>query len=100
VSIAFGDSTVFSGWAVDARSGTLAEGVDVVVDGIPYRATYGVTRHDVAQVYGNPTFESSGFRLSLAPGVLRRGVHSFAFRILAKDCRTCYEGPSGRLIID
>ena len=35
VSIAFGDSTVFIGWAVDARSGTLAGGVDVVVDGIP-----------------------------------------------------------------
>ena len=100
VSIAFGDSTVFIGWAVDARSGTLAGGVDVVVDGIPYRATYGMTRHDVAQVYGNPTFEGSGFRLSLAPGVLRRGVHSFAVRILAKDCRTCYEGPSGRLIVD
>ena len=100
VSLPFGHSTVFLGWALDVQSGTVAGGVDILVDGVPYRATYGIARSDVAKAHENVLLESSGFRFSLPPGALSRGIHSFAIRVLARDCRACYEGPSGQLVVD
>ena len=98
VSISSREATVFKGWAVDAHSGTVAAGVDVVVDGGPYRAIYGIARKDVAQAI-NPAFKNSGFEFSLAPGVLSKGTHSFNIRIIASDGRAYYEGSSGRLVV-
>ena len=99
VSVSFGDSTIFDGWAAEAQSGTLAGGVDVVVDGIPYRATYGSARDDVAEAQRNPALRNSGFRFTLAPVYLSRGFHSFTIRVIALDGRAYYEGPSGRLVV-
>lgn len=100
VSLPFGHSTVFSGWALDVQNGTVAGGVDIVIDGVPYRATYGIARSDVAKARGNVLLESSGFRFSLGPGALRRGVHSVTIRVLTRDCRAYYEGYSVQLIVD
>ena len=100
VSVRFGDSTMFEGWAADAQGGTLAGGVDVVIDGIPYRASYGRTREDVAQACSNPALRDSGFQFTLAPGALNRGSHSFTIRVIALSGQTYYEGPSGRLIVE
>ena len=100
VTTSFGESTVIVGWAADPESGAVASGVDVVVDDIPYRAIYGIPRSDVAQALANPALENSGFRFSLGPGVLNRGIHSFAIRVLAANGEAYCEGPSGRLIVD
>jgi Polysaccharide biosynthesis enzyme WcbI len=99
VLVPFESSIVFSGWAADIRNGTPAGGVDVVVDGVPYSAIYGIARSDVAQAHGDP-FENSGFQFSLPPGVLSRGVHSFTIRVITHDRGAYWEGPSGRLIVD
>lgn len=98
ISVSSEDATLFEGWAVDDLSGTVAAGVDVVVDGIPYRAVYGKARSDVAAAR-NPAFHNSGFHFSLGPGVLSGGVHSFTIRIIASDGRSYYEGPSGRIFV-
>jgi len=90
---------VMIGWAADPENGRVAQGVDVVVDQIPYRAIYGISRTDVAQTHGNPSLENSGFRFSIGPGLLSRGVHPFAIRVLLPNGEAYCEGPSGRLIV-
>ncbi len=43
-----------SGWAVDGKAESLAGGVDVAIDGSPYKAEYGVDRPDVAKAIRVP----------------------------------------------
>lgn len=100
ISISCKGKTVFEGWAVDEQAGTVAVGVDIVIDGIPYRAAYGTSRIDVAQTRRNPAFECSGFQFSLAPSILGKGIHSFSVRILVQGGQAYSEGPSGRLIVE
>jgi hypothetical protein len=81
----------FAGWAVDNTVGSLASGVDVVIDGRTYSADYGVVRDDVAAYLKTTGYRDSGFRLLVPAGSLHKGHHQSAIRIISKDGKTYQE---------
>ena len=87
-----GASILFSGWAVEEQKGTAAAGVDVVVDGYPYTATYGVERLDVAAYLKSPAYKNSGFQISIPSEDIGGGGHTAAIRVLSNSGKTYWEG--------
>ena len=86
VPVPYGQSVTVTGWAVDEERRSVAGGVDVVVDGMPYRARYGLARDDVAAYLGFPGCKNSGFTLTVPPSKLvEKGLHHVALRVLAND---------------
>lgn len=77
------------GWAIDEPHTNVAAGVELVIDGTPYRATYGIARPDVATYKGSVAYTNSGFTVSFPAGGLGRGTHTLSLRIIASD-RSCY----------
>ncbi len=86
----------FSGWAIDEPDQTVAGGVDLVIDGIPYAAIYGWQRVDVANCFKNMACQASGYVLDLAPGTLCEGEHVVAVRVISHDRTSYYQGPTVR----
>jgi len=82
-----GDVTL-SGWAVDALAKSEAGGVDVVVDGNPYQARYGLGRPDVATATNVPAYGKSGFSFVLAAGSLSKGKHDVIIRVISADTKS------------
>jgi hypothetical protein len=81
------------GWAVDPEAQKAAGGVEILIDGIPYRATYALPRKDVADHFGIPEYASAGFALTTKTGgAIGRGMHRVAVRILTNDRASYYEG--------
>ena len=93
VEVAADQGVTFSGWAIDELHKAAAGGVDVVIDGMPYSARYGVERGDVAGHYNNAALRNTGFEWTLAPGQLSKGLHSVSLRVIASDRKTYYQGP-------
>jgi hypothetical protein len=87
-----GGSILFSGWAVEEPKGTVAAGVDVVVDGYPYTATYGAERSDVAAYLKSPAYKNSGFQISIPSADIGGGRHTAAIRVLSNSGKTYWEG--------
>lgn len=81
-----------TGFAVDDGSKTVARGVEVVIDGKPNTAMYGITRPDVATFFKNPAFSQSGFRYEIPAGSLPSGQHNLKLRILTSDGKSYYDG--------
>jgi hypothetical protein len=75
----------FVGWAVDGSTISLASGVEIVIDGKAYRAHYGDSRPDVAQVLKNGSLNNSGYSLELPAGSLAPGRHEVETRIVTAD---------------
>ena len=86
------------GWAVDRQAQAAAGGVDIVIDGTPYAASYGGDRTDVAEGQKLPAFRYTGFTFS-TPAELLKGVHSIRVRILTTDQKSYYETPNIKVII-
>ena len=80
---------VLSGWAVDGQAVAPASGVDVAVDGHPYKAQYGIDRPDVAGTLKAPQYEKSGFSFVLHAGQMSKGRHTLAVRVISAN-RTSY----------
>src|SRR6185503_19510825 len=74
-----------SGWAVDSPSKQAASNVDVVIDGVPYAATYGLPRVDVASQFKVKSYRKSGYEFSMPAGGLRKGTHTLCIRVVASD---------------
>jgi hypothetical protein len=89
------DSVIgISGWAQDAATKGLAGGVEVVLDGTPYTAKYGIPRGDVADHFKRPEIMNCGYLLELRAGQLTKGPHSVSVRILSADKKSYTEGPT------
>ena len=82
-----------NGWAMDRSKKMPASGVDVVIDGVPYAAKYGIARIDVAKHFDKPEYLKSGYLLMLAPHQLTKGPHALAIRVIANDGKSYNEGP-------
>jgi phosphoglycerol transferase len=83
------DSTyAVRGWAIDDVRHALAGDVDVVVDGQPRAAYYGVNRPDVAARAGVPAYRDSGVLTRLPAALLPPGPHRLALRVVSAD-RAC-----------
>lgn len=85
--------TVFDGFAFDPVAQAPAKGVDVVVDGKAYGATYGAERPDVARFFKAPILIKVGFRAVLPAGSLTIGPHTVVLRVIAADSKSFYESP-------
>ncbi|THD79402.1 MAG: acyltransferase [Phenylobacterium sp.] len=83
----------FRGFGFDKAAGALARGIDVVIDGKPYAARYGLRRDDVAKAEGDPGLALCGFLLTLAAEALPTGPHTVNLRMIAADGTAYYEGP-------
>jgi hypothetical protein len=92
VPVAAGAPVVFVGWAVDEGHKATAGGVDVLVDGMPYAAEYGIERGDVADYLKFAGYKNSGFKLVLPPYEVDRGRHQVALRVLSSDGKGFYDG--------
>jgi hypothetical protein len=82
----------FWGWAVDETQKNSAAGVDILIDGKPFGADYGIERGDVANFFKVPAYKDSGFKLTVPARGLDKGRHQVAVRVLAKDGKSYYEG--------
>lgn len=92
VSVNAAARVVVSGWAVDDVHKSLAGGVDIAIDGKPYGAQYPMDRQDVADFFKNPAYAKAGFVLTLPAGLLSKGRHTVAVRVVDRDARSYSEG--------
>jgi hypothetical protein len=88
-----------SGWAIDEPNKALAGNVDVVIDGVPYGARYGVPRKDVADYFKEPACEKSGFQFSILAGQLTKGTHKVLVRAVASDGKSYVASPEITLVV-
>jgi FkbM family methyltransferase len=96
-----GDAPIqFLGWAVDEPHHSVAGGVDVVIDDVPYAAAYGGYRGDVADHFKNLDCQNSGFLLLLPPGALAKGPHVVKLRTISYDRKSYYQGATLQFTID
>jgi len=76
-----------SGWALDPVTRTAACAMDLVLDGVAYRAAVGVPRGDVAAAYGSRTYLRSGFKAELPAAAMTRGRHDLEVRAVVAGTR-------------
>jgi hypothetical protein len=93
--VAAGEFTIV-GWAVDPEAQSAATGVDVMIDGVPYSATYGIPRQDVADRYKVPAYVRSGFSFSM-PADLVKGARTVSIRVIAAGRKSFYPSPDFRV---
>ncbi len=93
VRVAAGSPLIIVGWAVDEQHQSSAGGVDVVVDGAPFSATYGLERADVAAYLRLPAYKNCGFTVTLPPSkIASKGRHELSLRILTNDGKSFFGG--------
>ena len=100
VRVSFSQDLAISGWAFDEPNRALASHVDVVIDGVPYAASYGVQRRDVANYFKDPVYEGSGFQFSMLAGQLTKGTHKSFIRVVANDGKSYVASPETILVVE
>jgi hypothetical protein len=80
-------ATPIVGWAVDSDTKVLASGVELAIDGHPYKAKYGNSRPDVSIAFKNSAYTNSGYSFSLPADCLAPGTHSLEIRVLSHDAK-------------
>jgi len=100
VRVSAGSEFRVSGWAVDRSTQSAAGGVDVLIDGTPFRGAYGADRRDVVDYFKRPTYLESGFTLSIPAESVARGRHLLSLRVIASDGRCYYRTDSIPVIVE
>ena len=100
VHVSSSQDLLVRGWAIDEPNRALASNVDVVIDGVPYAARYGVGRNDVAAFFKEPAYETSGFQFSILAGQLTKGPHKFFLRVVANDGKSYVASPEIALVVE
>jgi hypothetical protein len=77
-----GQGLGLSGWALDPARQSPASAIDLVLDGVPYRAAVRVPRGDIAQLYGRRDYLRSGFNTELPAALMTTGPHELEVRVL------------------
>lgn len=91
---------VLSGFGFDPVAKAPAKGVDVVIDGKAYAATYGGAREDVAHYFKSPSLAATGYVVTLPAGFLVNGPHKIVVRTIAADGRGYFESPPIPFTVD
>ena len=91
---------VLSGFGFDPVAKAPAKGVDVVIDGKAYAATYGGAREDVANYFKTPGLAATGYALTLPAGFLVNGPHKVVVRVIAADGQGYFESPAIPFTVD
>ena len=96
-----GDAPIqLSGFGFDPVAKAPAKGVDVVIDGKAYAATYGAAREDVANYFKSPGLAATGYAVTLPAGFLVNGPHKIAVRVIAADGKGYFESPPIPFTVD
>jgi hypothetical protein len=96
-----GDEEILvAGWAADPSKKLPAGGVDVVIDGTPFKSGYGTDRTDVASHYNAPAIAKSGFQLSIPKKQLTRGPHGMSIRVITAAKDSYNEGPTVQFTVN
>jgi len=80
-----GEALRVAGWALDAGAQRPAVAVDLVLDGVRYRAAVKFARPDVATAYGDQGYHSSGFDARLPKPAVTPGSHELELRVVLTD---------------
>lgn len=89
-----------AGWAVDQQTASAADGVDVLIDQVPFPTIYGTDRGDVADYFRRPSYRASGFTAEIPADTLSKGQHALALRVVSSDRRCYYQTPSRPIVVD
>jgi hypothetical protein len=84
------------GWALDGRRP--AQGVEIMIGGIPYPASYGFERPDVADTF-KCSCTQSGFRADFSVERLSPGSHTVSVRVISADGASYTEAVWGKIRI-
>jgi len=90
--VSTGEPVVVAGWALDVARLQPAVAVDLILDGVPYRAPVGVLRPDVATAHGSQRYLRSGFNVRFPPDAVSNGSHELEFRIVVGEGRGYVSG--------
>ena len=81
-----------TGWAVDLPNEQPAAEVYVEIDGVMFKAHYGLCRPDVAKYLNNNVYLNCGWRLELPVSMVGvRGAHQLCLKILSKSKSMFYD---------
>lgn len=84
---------LLNGFGFDPVAKVPAKGVDLVIDGKAYGATYGGSRADVASYFKAPALARTGYTMTLPAGTLAKGPHALVVRVIAADGKGYFESP-------
>jgi hypothetical protein len=88
-----------SGWAADDQNKAPAGGVDIAIDGQPFRTQYGAERPDVAAHFNLPAYTKTGFQFLIPGGTFSAGNHKLTVRVISSDGKTYRESDPLTLVI-
>lgn len=92
-------SLQITGWAVDSAAKAPAGGVEVLIDGKPYSASYGRLRDDVVKVHGVAAYAKSNFAFDLKAEDIGAGSHTAVFHILTNDRKSYWESEPYSIVL-
>ncbi len=79
-----------TGWAIDQQTGGNVGDIYLDIDGLLYRAYYGVSRADLVKRFQRTEYENSGFHAAIPISELGTGQHSISIKILSSDRKGYY----------
>ena len=74
--------------------------MDLLIDGIPLQAIYGIYRPDVSDHFQLPAYRPSGFLAGAPMSRFGKGPHALALRVVSTDGRCYYETPAQAVLVD
>ena len=99
VEVAASATLNINGWAADPDARMPLPAIDIVIDSVPYAATYGMERPDVASYLKRPDLTKSGFLFVVPASQLSPGAHTISLRIVCPDNKSYFEAPPYQVMI-
>jgi hypothetical protein len=87
------------GWAFDGSAKRSAGGVEVLIDGIPQPASYGLERPQQARIPSCSACEHAGFVADFSAAGLSPGSHVLGIRVISSDGASYSEANWGSITI-
>jgi hypothetical protein len=95
-----GEPVQISGWAVDGPAKAAAQGVEVMLGGVPFEARYGIDRPDVGVHFGSASCSKAGYSLEIAGSKLPKGRSAMTIRVISADGSSYQESPAYSLTVE
>lgn len=99
VQASAGTKLEVSGFGFDSVAQSPGKGLDIVIDGTPYAAQYGISREDVANYFKAPALALTGFTFSGSSALMTQGTHTLQVRVISADGASYLEGPALTFVV-
>ncbi len=87
------------GWAIDNLNNSESGGVLATIQGRTYLSQFTQSRIDVGNFFNNPSFNNTGWAITIPCYNLTNGQYEMSFKVLNKQCTGIYK-PSKKIIIN